>query len=372
MVPADVASVLNDFPRLTVLFEPGAGVAAGFSDQAYLESGAQPVSSPEEGLARADVLLRVKRASGSRETLEIVSLKSGAVMIGFLDPQVDDRSHLYAWADAGLDCFAFELVRNAEATASFNATAAMSRFAGRIVVDDFLKLEHLNTLESVDVLVLGSGNAGVAAAQRACELGGKVVVMGTSKRNQPVVENSGAAFFRLPDENSSGSVTSGICSQRNLVRGQLKQREFRLVVCAARRIGQRAPVLIDQDLLPYLAAGFHLYDLAASSGGNCAGVVYGADTVVGNGIIHSRTGYPAEFPHESSIQYSGTMLAFLRTLFRQSSGELLAHIKQAMIVSGGKIHPALLPSHCPDQTRDFASQTGKTVSGLAYESSAGP
>ena len=67
----------------TVWIEPGAGLGAGFTDQAYLDAGAQIVDATR--VAQADVVLCVQ----APDTAWLGQLKQGASIVGMLHPQAD-------------------------------------------------------------------------------------------------------------------------------------------------------------------------------------------------------------------------------------------------------------------------------------------
>ena len=64
---------------LEVVVQSGAGTAAGFPDASYQEQGARLGSEPFDG---ADIVLKVQSPTGE----EIVQIKEGATLIGFLQP----------------------------------------------------------------------------------------------------------------------------------------------------------------------------------------------------------------------------------------------------------------------------------------------
>src|SRR5262245_17201986 len=79
-----VALVPDLVPKLTkagldVVVQAGAGAAAGFPDQAYLERGARGAADAFEP---ADVLLKVQPPTAE----EVGRVKPGATLIGFLQP----------------------------------------------------------------------------------------------------------------------------------------------------------------------------------------------------------------------------------------------------------------------------------------------
>src|SRR6478609_9101948 len=63
----------------------GAGAAAGLTDDAYAQAGAQIVDSADAALADADLVACVQAPEPAR----IARLKSGAVLVGVLQPQAD-------------------------------------------------------------------------------------------------------------------------------------------------------------------------------------------------------------------------------------------------------------------------------------------
>ena len=69
---------------LTVVVEAGAGMEAGFTDESYLQKGAQ---IQREVLAQADIVLKVRRPSAE----EIGKLRENSTLIGLLEPfTIDD------------------------------------------------------------------------------------------------------------------------------------------------------------------------------------------------------------------------------------------------------------------------------------------
>src|SRR5690606_24993643 len=84
----------------TVLIESGAGTRAHFPDDAYAQAGAQIVDAGQA--LGAELVLKVKAPDAS----ELPQMKSGAVLIGMLDPF--DQEGLARLASAGLTAFALE------------------------------------------------------------------------------------------------------------------------------------------------------------------------------------------------------------------------------------------------------------------------
>src|SRR5437764_674928 len=83
LVPRSVAQLVS--ARATVAVEAGAGVAAGFTDAAYREVGAE-ITGDRGGLLGDAGLVAVVRRPGSAD---LRRLKPGAVLVGLLDPGGD-------------------------------------------------------------------------------------------------------------------------------------------------------------------------------------------------------------------------------------------------------------------------------------------
>src|SRR5688572_18243567 len=66
----------------SVVVERGAGLAASSPDADYEAAGAQLAGGAAEAVAAADVLLKVRAPVDE----EIAALKSGAIVVGLLDP----------------------------------------------------------------------------------------------------------------------------------------------------------------------------------------------------------------------------------------------------------------------------------------------
>ena len=67
--------------------QSGAGIAAGFPDEAYAAAGASIVPEPSNLYAAADLILKVQRPTAD----EMGMLESGKILIGLLQPAADPR-----------------------------------------------------------------------------------------------------------------------------------------------------------------------------------------------------------------------------------------------------------------------------------------
>src|SRR5262245_57426369 len=122
-----VAMVPDLVPKLVqagveIRLQSGAGVAAGFLDQAFTDKGA---SISPDVLEAADVILKVQPP-----TIEEISrIKTGAVLIGLLQPY-SNSDCIQALADRKVSGFAMELMPRITRAQPMDTLSAMSTVSG--------------------------------------------------------------------------------------------------------------------------------------------------------------------------------------------------------------------------------------------------
>ena len=92
---------------LTVAVEAGAGLAAGVTDAAFAEAGAEIAPEAAAALNGANIVLKVRAplASGEGEIDEVALLPRGALLLGQLGTE-----HAGAYAERGVDAGSMELL----------------------------------------------------------------------------------------------------------------------------------------------------------------------------------------------------------------------------------------------------------------------
>ena len=201
LVPAAIAALTALGAR--VVIEPGAGEAAGFSDDAYREAGAQVEAG---ALAGAGVVALV----GPPPDDLVDELASGTLIAGFLAPlsRPDLARRLAA---RGVDSLAMELVPRITRAQAMDALSSQASVAGYRAV--LLAAENLprffpmlmtaaGTIRPAKVLVLGAGVAGLQAIATSRRLGAVVSAFDVRPAVREQVESLGATFLEveLPEE----------------------------------------------------------------------------------------------------------------------------------------------------------------------------
>jgi NAD(P) transhydrogenase subunit alpha len=325
-----VALIPDLVPKLTgagleVVVQSGAGAAAGFPDPAYQEKGARLEA---EVLDKADVLLKVQPPTPA----EVGALKEGATLIGFLQPYAN-RAGIQALAARQVTAFAMELMPRITRAQSMDALSAMSTVSGYkavlIAANALPKLFPLlmtaaGTLTPARVFVIGAGVAGLQAIGTARRLGATVEGYDTRPVVREQVESLGAKFVELPLEPQDAEAKTGYAKAQS---EEFYQRQRQLmgecvvaadvVITTALIPGQRAPVLITEEMVRGMRPGSVIVDLAAEQGGNCAITEPGRELVRHGVVIAGPTNLPATVPFHASQMYARTVTNYLLHLFKE-------------------------------------------------------
>lgn len=303
LTPLAVSSLAKK--HLPIMIESGAGNLAGFTDEEYIKAGAK-IFTLNSKLPSNSFILRVKCPVPERETLENNFFSENTIMMGFLDPLDHDVSHIDRWKSQGIKLIALELLQLASDD-SRNAQAAMSRFAGELALYDALK--HYQGSYPKKVLVIGAGPAGLSAAMAAKKLELPVQLFGRKEHYRKQVENAGIIYHVLPTEN-----------QRDFIRSYLADQT--IIITAARNVGEKSPVLIDEKSFAALPTKSVIVDLSAGEGGNVVGSRQDEIKIVERDIkIMNVSGYPKILPKQASEAFAQCMVNLLQD-FIDPAGEV--------------------------------------------------
>lgn len=172
LVPAHVPALVQ--AGMNVLFEPGAGTAAGYPDEEYTAKGAR--AAPRAQLVdQADVLLAVR-------AVDLVLSREGQIVIGTMDPWQPNPA-FDAWRKAKVTAFAMEMIPRTTRAQSMDVLSSQANLAGYkgvLMAADLLPkifpmmMTAGGTITPAKVFVLGAGVAGLQAIATAKRLGALV------------------------------------------------------------------------------------------------------------------------------------------------------------------------------------------------------
>ena len=323
LVPDHVAGLTK--AGVDVCIEPGAGVAAGFPDSYYVEKGARLET---DVLAKADILLKVQPPTLE----EIGKLREGSLLIGFLYPY-SNGAGILALAGRKVTAFSMELMPRITRAQAMDALSAMSTIggykaallaAGRLPKFFPLLMTAAGTMFPARVFIIGAGVAGLQAIGTAKRLGAVVEAYDTRPAVKEQVESVGGKFVEMALETKGAEEKTGYAKAQSEEFYQ-KQRELMarhvatadVVITTALVPGQRAPVLITEDMVRKMQPGSVIVDLAAEQGGNCELTEPGQEVVRHGVTILGPLNLPSTMPFHASQMYSRTVSNFLTFLLKE-------------------------------------------------------
>ncbi|HYI74326.1 MAG TPA: Re/Si-specific NAD(P)(+) transhydrogenase subunit alpha [Gaiellaceae bacterium] len=318
LVPETVSKLGEGFQ---VRVERGAGVAAGFADQAYTEAGAELGDGPVS--ADVDCLVCVRSPSADL----VAALAPNTVVVGFLEP-LTDAAGIARLGERGAVGFAMESIpriTRAQSMDALSSQATVSGYKAVILAADRVPrlfpmlMTAAGTIAPVRALIIGAGVAGLQAIATARRLGAVVSAFDVRPAVQEQVESLGAAFLDLgvrTEETSGGYATELTAEQQAQQQRALEERipDFDVVVTTAAVPGRPAPKLIPRSAVEGMRAGSVIVDLAAETGGNCELTVAGEDVEHRGVTIIGATNLPSSMAFHASQLYSrnvGALLAHL-------------------------------------------------------------
>src|SRR4051794_8396380 len=309
--------------RLEVIVEENAGTAAGFTDAAFREAGAQ-IASRASVFSTADIILQVRAVPA-----ELSMLRSGQTVIGFADP-LGSPEAVDAIARTGATAFSMELMPRITRAQSMDALSSMATIAGYKGV--LLAANHLprmfpmlmtaaGTISPAHVFIVGAGVAGLQAIASARRLGARIEAYDVRPAVKEQVQSLGARFVELPLESADSEDKGGYAKAQD-ESFYRRQREMMLKVVAGSDVvittalipGKRAPILVTTEMVEAMQPGSVVVDLAAERGGNCE-LTTPDETVVHKGVTIIGPSNPASMvPYHASQMYSKNITTFLMHL----------------------------------------------------------
>ncbi|CAD5909855.1 MULTISPECIES: Re/Si-specific NAD(P)(+) transhydrogenase subunit alpha [Planktothrix] len=318
LIPDVVARLVKQ--GVEVWVETGAGERACFSDATYEQVGAKIV---DQGTlwGEVDVLLKV----GVLEDSEVSQLKSGGVLITFLNP-LGNPELVQKLAAQNVTAFSMELIPRTSRAQSMDALSSQANLAGyKAVLIAAAALPKYfpmlttaaGTIRPAKVLILGAGVAGLQAIATARRLGAIVEGFDIRPEVKEQVQSLGAKFVDVSLEEDT--VAEGGYAKEISEKAKERTREVLtqhvaasdVVVTTAQVPGRKAPVLVTEDMVAQMKPGSVIVDLAAEQGGNCECSEAGKDVVKHGVTIIGPINLPASMPIHASEVYAKNISALL-------------------------------------------------------------
>ncbi|KAI1438260.1 NAD(P) transhydrogenase mitochondrial precursor [Xylaria sp. CBS 124048] len=344
-----------------VIVERGAGVEAGFLDDAYEKAGATLVG-PGDVWSAADIVLKVR---GPKLT-EVDRLKAGATVISFLQP-AQNRDIVERLAARKVTSFAMDMVPRISRAQVFDALSSMANIAGYKAVLEasnnfgrFLtgQVTAAGKIPPCKVLVIGAGVAGLSAIATARRMGAIVRGFDTRSAAREQVQSLGAEFIEVSIQ-EDGSGAGGYAKEMSpeFIAAEMKlfkeqAQDVDIIITTALIPGRPAPKLITKDMLDVMKPGSVIVDLAAEAGGNCEKTEAGKLITYNDVKVIGYTDLPSRLPTQSSTLYSNNIVKLLLSMAPQDKSfgiDLNDEVVRGAIVTlnGEILPPAPRPAPPP-------------------------
>jgi NAD(P) transhydrogenase subunit alpha len=323
LVPEVIAPLVRGGHSVTV--QSGAGISAGFTDDAYRSAGATVVDGAPAVYSAAEMILKVQRPTSD----ELSMISQGAVLIGLLQPS-GDRAIFDALAGRGVIACSLELVPRTTRAQMMDVLSSQSTVAGYKAVllaanalPRFfpMLMTAAGTVRPAKVLVIGAGVAGLQVIATARRIGAVVEAFDTRPVVKEQVKSLGASFIELDlggeeAQDAGGYATElkdeHIRREKELIHQHAVQAD--VVITTALVPGKRAPMLIAAETVRAMKPGSVIVDLAGEQGGNVELSVAG-ETIVDNGVtIMSPLHISSDLAYHASQMYAKNVAAFIALL----------------------------------------------------------
>ncbi len=350
-----VALIPDSIKRLSkkgfeILVESGAGSAAGYSDQEYVQSGATLVSSPQELATQADCVVKVRPPS----LQEAEMLKNDSILIAIIQSTL--RHDLVSkLTEKQITSFGLDIIPRTSLAQSMDVLSSMSTISGYKAV--LLAADTINrffpmlmtaagTIAPAKVLVLGAGVAGLMACATAKRLGGVVEAFDVRPEVKDQVRSVGAKFVEVPvseDGSGGGGYAKEMSDEYKQKQAELISKHIAksdVVIPTALIPGRKAPILITEEQVASMKPGSVIVDLAAEMGGNCA-LTQPGQTIIAHGVtIVGHSNLPSTMSFHASQMFSRNIEKFLLHLcdekgFKMNMDDEIT--RGSLVTKGGQV-----------------------------------
>ncbi|WP_374307865.1 Re/Si-specific NAD(P)(+) transhydrogenase subunit alpha [Dongia sp.] len=345
-----------------VVVEAGAGIAASILDAAFEAAGAKIAPDAAATVAGADIVLKVQRPMHAAEgNDELGKLAKGTTLIAILNPYGAKES-LAAYAGAGIDAMAMELVPRITRAQSMDVLSSQANLAGYKAVIDAaaeynrafpMMMTAAGTVAPARVLVMGAGVAGLQAIATARRLGAIVSATDVRPASKEQVASLGATFVAVEDEEFKQAETAAgyakpmseayQAKQAALIAETIKKQD--IVITTALIPGRKAPVLVTEEMVKSMKPGSVIVDLAVEQGGNCPLTELGQVVEKFGVKLVGHANVPSRLAADATALYAKNLLNFVTLLIDKESKQLKVNwedeiVKGVALTKGGQvIHP---------------------------------
>jgi NAD/NADP transhydrogenase alpha subunit len=307
-----------------VLFEPDAGLAAGFPDDHYPDM-CQVAKKRMDVFESADILVSV---NGLAEA-DLPHIKQGAVVVGMVSPYSEQQRFVQA-ADHKLTVFSMELIPRITRAQAMDVLSSQAAVAGYKAVllaateaPRFFPMltTAAGTIRPAQVLVIGAGVAGLQAIATAKRLGANITGYDVRPETVEQVKSLGAKFLDLGVSavGEGGYARELTAEEKQTQQDNLAEhlKSVDILITTAAVPGRPAPEIVSHSMVENMKAGSVIVDLGAEGGGNCGPTQAGETVMVGQVKVIGPVNLPATVPLHASEMYARNIWNLLNIMHQE-------------------------------------------------------
>jgi NAD(P) transhydrogenase subunit alpha len=363
LIPSLARKLVDDGHK--VLVERDAGEGSFNSDKDYEKAGCIIVKKAPELYCQSEILIKVKEPRFNEELsqYETEMLNEGSILIAFLHPAAPHNLKMIkALQKHNITSFTLDSIPRIPEALKMDALTSMSMISG---YKSFLLATEqlprfvpeiatpLGVINKAKVLVVGAGVVGLQAIKTAKGLGAEVLVIDISKEAKEAAEKLGAKIvgLDLSEDFSSGQANATkylpidlLNKERELIAEIIK--DIDIVILGTLVFGQRAPILITEDMLGMMKKGAVISDIAIDQGGNCEVTEPGKIIVKNDVKIIGVLNIPGTMPQHATWLYANNMYQFLLHFLQKGGKDFDPEdeiLKTSIVTHKGEIlHPGVV------------------------------
>jgi alanine dehydrogenase len=295
-----------------VLVQSNAGQGSGFSDDEYIQSGAEILDSAEAVWSQAEMIMKVKEPQPS----EFGYLREDLLLFTYLHLAAEETL-THELINRKVSSVAYETVELKNGTLPL--LTPMSEVAGRMSIQVAARyLEKMNGgrgkllggvpgVRPADVVVIGGGIVGINAAQMALGMGAHVIII-----------DKNLDRLRYLSEVLRGNLTTLASNPRNVADSV---RVADVVVGGVLIHGARAPKLVTRKMISTMQPGSVVVDVSIDQGGcmeTSRPTTHSDPVYLIDDVVHYMvTNMPGAVPRTSTYALSNATLPYALKLAGQ-------------------------------------------------------
>jgi NAD(P) transhydrogenase subunit alpha len=260
-----------------IYLEPNAGEHCCFSDNDYIESGAEIIDLNK--IYQCDLIVKINPPNKD----EISMMKKGITLISLLFAH-SNISTVTMLAEKQINVLSLDSIPRTSLAQSMDVLSSQANLAGyKSVILGGVEMGKIfpmlmtsaGTIKPALVVIFGAGVAGLQAIATAKRLGANVWVSDIRPETKEQVASLGGKFIEVGElENvaTEGGYVKEVSEDFLIKQKEAvleKVIEADLVITTALVPGKKAPLLISEDMVSKMKAGSVIVDMAVSQGGNC-------------------------------------------------------------------------------------------------------